>query len=153
MFSFRCWNTRSFRLKLNHFENCYFFPSTVRLTLNVILICAPHTRHFSGLLTTLCCCPFEQRDGFRVLASKFRNTIYLHKDETEEQKRQRMNSNERMKMMGSWGYKFEDFILKNSPLENEAQFKGLEKKCTYLLFNKALLTNVPCFTQQEARKV
>ena len=77
-----------------------------------------------GLLTTLCCCPFEQRDGFRVLATKFRKTIYLHKDETEEQKRQRQGANDRLKMMGSWGYKFEDFVLKNAPEEDNGNFSG-----------------------------
>ena len=45
---------------------------------------------FRGLLTQLMCTPYENREGWRVLAVRHRGTIYLHKDETEEAKRQRL---------------------------------------------------------------
>ena len=45
---------------------------------------------FRGLLTQLMCTPYENREGWRVLAVRHRGTIYLHKDETEDAKRQRM---------------------------------------------------------------
>ena len=36
------------------------------------------------------CTPYENREGWRVLAVRHRGTVYLHKDETEEAKRRRL---------------------------------------------------------------
>jgi len=77
-------------------------------SLNTDFVC------FRGLLTQLMCTPYENREGWRVLAVRHRGTIYLHKDETEEAKRQRLQASDRLKAMQSWGYKFEQCMMSDT---------------------------------------
>lgn len=77
-------------------------------TLNTDFVC------FRGLLTQLMCTPYENREGWRVLAVRHRGTVYLHKDETEGAKRQRLQASDRLKAMQSWGYKFEQYMMSDT---------------------------------------
>ena len=63
------------------------------------------------------CSPFEPREDWRVTAVKFRGTIYLHKEETREQRDQRERRTPRQRAMCSWGYKFEERMLGDTPSE------------------------------------
>lgn len=69
---------------------------------------------FRGLLTQLMCTPYENREGWIVCATRFRNTIYLCAYETPERKAQREGETEMQKTMCSWGYKFEQYMIDGS---------------------------------------
>lgn len=66
---------------------------------------------FRGLLRLLMCSPYERRDSWNILATKYKGTIYLCAKETEKQKEERNNRNDTMKRILSYGFKFEQFIL------------------------------------------
>ena len=70
---------------------------------------------FRGLLTNLMCSPYENREGWEFTAVKWKNTIYLRKEETSEQKNRRLNATKREKTMCSWGYKFEQLMMSDTP--------------------------------------
>lgn len=84
-------------------------PKTTLVGLNTDFVC------YRGLLTQLMCTPYENREGWKVLAVRYRGTVYLHKDETEEARGQRLSTTDRQKTMGSWGYKFEQYMLADTP--------------------------------------
>jgi len=64
---------------------------------------------FRGLLRDLMCAPY-QRDGFIILATRWRKTIYLCAIDTPEKIRENENRSESQKKMCSWGHKFEQFM-------------------------------------------
>lgn len=66
---------------------------------------------FRGLLRLIMCSPYEQRDPWIILATKYKGTIYLCAQETEKQIQDRMNLTEATKQIFSYGFKFEQFIL------------------------------------------
>lgn len=66
---------------------------------------------FRGLLRLLMCTPYEFRDGWIILATKYKGTIYLCAEETVKQKTDRANMSDDMKRILSYGFKFEQFIL------------------------------------------
>lgn len=66
---------------------------------------------FRGLLRLLMCTPYEYRDGWIILATKYKGTIYLCAEETVKQKTDRQNMSGDTKRILSYGFKFEQFIL------------------------------------------
>lgn len=72
---------------------------------------------FRGLLRLLMCTPYEFRDGWIILATKYKGTIYLCAEETAKQKTERENVSEEMKRIFSYGFKFEQFILTGNWVE------------------------------------
>lgn len=66
---------------------------------------------FRGLLRLLMCTPYEYRDSWIILATKFRQTIYLCAEETEKHKQERLNATEKTKQICSYGFKFEQYML------------------------------------------
>lgn len=78
-------------------------------SLNTDVVC------YRGLLTTIMCSPYEAREGWELLAVKWRGTLYLCQVETEQRKRQRLSETPRQKTMSSWGYKFEQFMVSPHP--------------------------------------
>lgn len=72
---------------------------------------------FRGLLRLLMCTPYEFRDGWIILATKFKGTIYLCAKETDKQKTERENVSDQMKRIFSYGFKFEQFILTGNWVE------------------------------------
>ena len=69
---------------------------------------------FRGLLTVLIYTPYENQEGWKILATKFQNTIYLW-----QMKELRENGNsfsrnprnaQRMQEMTMWGFKFEQYL-------------------------------------------
>lgn len=75
----------------------------------------PEFVSYRGLLSALWKTPFEEQDGWIICAAKFEGTIYLCAFDTEEAKKRKANETPREKMMCSWGYKFEQFTLTDTP--------------------------------------
>ncbi|XP_012264501.2 decapping and exoribonuclease protein-like [Athalia rosae] len=75
----------------------------------------PHFVCFRGLLTTICCTPFERQEGWIFSASKWRGTIYLNRFLTEEAQHAKNNYPESLLQFMAWGYKFEQYLLSESP--------------------------------------
>lgn len=76
-----------------------------RKSLNVDFVC------FRGLLRLVMCTPYENRDSWIILATKFNGTIYLCALETDEKKHERLNMTESTKKILSYGFKFEQYML------------------------------------------
>lgn len=66
---------------------------------------------FRGLLRMIMCSPYEQRDSWTILATKYKGSIYLCAEETEKQIQERMTMTSNMKRILSYGFKFEQYIL------------------------------------------
>lgn len=66
---------------------------------------------FRGLLRLLMCTPYEHRDPWIIRATKFKGTIYLCDEETEEHYETRQNESEYQKAIMSYGFKFEQYML------------------------------------------
>lgn len=73
---------------------------------------------FRGLLRMLMCTPYEEREPWIVLATKFRNTIYLCAEETPLKKAEKARRTERDYHFIRYGFKFESYILSNDPSKN-----------------------------------
>lgn len=66
---------------------------------------------YRGLLTTVMCSPYERREGWQVLAVKWKGTIYLRQVDTDAKRSAEANKTDRQKQMCSWGYKFEQYVV------------------------------------------
>ncbi|KAJ6638917.1 Decapping nuclease DXO like [Pseudolycoriella hygida] len=75
---------------------------------------------FRGLLRLIMCTPYEEKDAWIILATKYKGTIYLCARYTEKQIRDRQNQSETQKRIFSYGFKFEQFILTDKPSEKPA---------------------------------
>ncbi|KAK4301701.1 hypothetical protein Pmani_026172 [Petrolisthes manimaculis] len=71
---------------------------------------------FRGLLTELLCTPYENREGWIICATRFRDTVYLCAYETPEKQAQRQTETDMQKKMCSWGYKFEQYMIDGSDI-------------------------------------
>lgn len=83
-------------------------PNIRARSLDVDFVC------FRGLLRMIMCTPYENREPWIILATKFRGTIYLCALETESKKLDRLNATEDTKKILAFGYKFEQFMLTGS---------------------------------------
>ncbi|XP_048512941.1 decapping and exoribonuclease protein-like [Athalia rosae] len=95
----------------------------------------PHFICYRGLLTTICCSPFEKKEGWIICASKWRGTIYLNAFDTVEKQHYKKNiSEDELKFM-SWGYKFEQYLLTGSPGQipdtSQAVNEALQFNCIF----------------------
>lgn len=81
-------------------------------SLNTDFVC------FRGLMTCIMCTPYEYREGWIISAVKFRDTIYLLKEESAQQTAQRRNWDDKMKRILTWGYKFEQYMMTDKPNQN-----------------------------------
>ncbi|XP_031627997.1 decapping nuclease DXO homolog [Contarinia nasturtii] len=90
---------------------------------------------FRGLLRLIMCTPYEQRDSWIILATKYKGTIYLCAQETEKQAQEKRNQTEATKRIFSYGFKFEQFILTDDPRKkpstNEPVNEGEEFCCMF----------------------
>lgn len=99
--------------------NSYSFPCSL---FNVIFYFTPFFRletdfvSYRGLLTKLCCAPYEKRDGWIICAAKFRGTIYLCTFDTDAQKYRNAHMTKRDLQCSSWGFKFEQYLLSGKKL-------------------------------------
>ncbi|XP_076279190.1 decapping and exoribonuclease protein-like isoform X2 [Lasioglossum baleicum] len=72
---------------------------------------------YRGLLTTLFSTPYDT-EGWIVCASKFRGTIYLCGFDSDAKKLRISRETSYQKKCCSWGHKFEEYMLADSPFEN-----------------------------------
>ncbi|KAJ8678814.1 hypothetical protein QAD02_014601 [Eretmocerus hayati] len=70
---------------------------------------------FRGLLTRICSTPYNDQEDWIICAAKFQGTIYLCAFDTEEQKHKFANMSEKNLKFMSWGFKFEQFLLSETP--------------------------------------
>ncbi|XP_013166521.1 PREDICTED: decapping and exoribonuclease protein-like [Papilio xuthus] len=70
---------------------------------------------YRGLMTCIACTPYEKKEGWRLVAILFKGNIYLCKRDTEEKRIQKQNFTKEDQKFTSWGYKFEQYILSESP--------------------------------------
>ena len=67
---------------------------------------APEFVCFRGLLTKVMITPYENRESWKIVASKLHDTIYLWKIEEVVSK----GHNPRLDEMTLWGFKFEQYL-------------------------------------------
>ncbi|KAF2367409.1 RAI1-like [Trinorchestia longiramus] len=82
---------------------------------------------YRGLLRDLMCSPY-QKEGWIILATKFRRTIYLCGIDSVEKQLEKENETENQKRMCSWGYKFEQFMTDGAD-PNEGNDENKEYCC------------------------
>ena len=70
---------------------------------------------FRGLLRLLMSTPYEPKEAWIVLATKFKNTIYLCAEETQSKKVEKMKRTARDIKYCRYGFKFESYILSDHP--------------------------------------
>ena len=63
-----------------------------------------------GHLTKMLCTPYENREPWKMAATRFNDTIYISEVETEKAKRDRINQSPKHHEMCYWGYKFENYL-------------------------------------------
>ncbi|KPJ13616.1 Protein Dom3Z [Papilio machaon] len=66
-------------------------------------------------MTCIASTPYERKEGWRLFAILFKGNIYLCARETEEKQKKKQNFTEQEQKFTSWGYKFEQYILSESP--------------------------------------
>lgn len=71
---------------------------------------------FRGLLRLIMCTPYEQREAWIILATKYKGTIYLCAHDTEKKIHDRNNQSAAQKRIFSYGFKFEQYILTGKAL-------------------------------------
>lgn len=59
--------------------------------------------------------PYEPRESWTILATRFKGTIFLCNEETPREKERRMNRTERDKKFLRYGFKFERYIFSEDP--------------------------------------
>ena len=70
-----------------------------------------------GLLTTILVTPYDNQKEWLFSAIKFKGTLYLCELETEKNKSERENMDEKSKSFTYWGHKFESYITADLPNE------------------------------------
>ncbi|XP_055373133.1 decapping nuclease DXO homolog [Condylostylus longicornis] len=70
---------------------------------------------FRGLLRLLMCSPYDEREDWIIMATKYKGNIYLCQRETPRKISQRQNETESQKKILSYGFKFEQYIFTNDP--------------------------------------
>lgn len=78
----------------------------------------PEFVSWRGLLRLIMCTPYEYRQDWCIHVTRFKNTIYMIKRETEEEKMQRSQESDEQKRACAWGYKFEQYCLSESPFND-----------------------------------
>uniref|UniRef100_T1PA75 Decapping nuclease n=1 Tax=Musca domestica TaxID=7370 RepID=T1PA75_MUSDO len=78
---------------------------------------APEFVSYRGLLRLLMCTPYEHRNDWCIHVTRFKNTIYLVERETEQKRYERSQESQFVKNCCSWGFKFEQYCLSDSPFQ------------------------------------
>lgn len=76
---------------------------------------APDFVCFRGLLRLLMSTPYEEREPWIVLATKFKNTIYLCAEKTQSKKSEILRRTDRDTKFMRYGFKFESYVLSDHP--------------------------------------
>lgn len=124
---------------------------------------------FRGLLTVIMNTPYEEQEHWVILATKFKNTIFLCKQRTEEEKAMKRRLTERDKKFMRYGFKFEGFIFSDNPSspapgsskpvneseEFSAVFKTTieGKKILYAAETDGVISNNPIQSLEELKRI
>ncbi|XP_053967051.1 decapping nuclease DXO homolog [Anastrepha ludens] len=68
-----------------------------------------------GLLRLLMCTPYEYRSDWSIAVTRFNGTFYLWKRDTDQEKMQRAKESVQQRTFASYGFKFEQYCLSESP--------------------------------------
>ncbi|XP_017485355.1 PREDICTED: decapping nuclease DXO homolog [Rhagoletis zephyria] len=96
---------------------------TSQRSLNAEFVC------WRGLLRLLMSTPYEFRSDWSIVVTRFNGTFYLRKRDTEQEKFQRAQETEQQRVFASWGFKFEQYCLSESPFL-EPNDKGPVDECS-----------------------
>lgn len=124
---------------------------------------------FRGLLRALMSTPYEAKEPWIVLATKFKNTVYLCAEETQLKKAEKMRRTEKDIKFMRYGFKFENYILskhpsRSAPGNSQPIIEGEEfcamysseidgKKILYGAEMDGVETNAPCTNLETLRKL
>lgn len=130
---------------------------------------APDFVCFRGLLRMLMSTPYEEREPWIVLATKFKGTIYLCSEETQLKKSEKLRRTDRDKKFLRYGFKFESYILSDHPTKTPPgssepviepeEFSAMYsteidgKKILYGAEMDGVISKVPCKNLDDLRKV
>lgn len=96
---------------------------------------------FRGLLTTIGTTIYENKDDWLICATKFRSVIYLCAFDTEDHVHRRETATERDKQMSAWGYKFEQYLVTDTPNSQPNLSIPVNEKEEYCIVLKGRLNN------------
>lgn len=65
---------------------------------------------FRGLLTMLLTSPYESKENWTIIATRFQNTVYLWQMKNPEKFGWNNEHNPRLHEMSIWGFKFEQYL-------------------------------------------
>ncbi|CAN7982539.1 unnamed protein product [Ixodes pacificus] len=68
-----------------------------------------------GLLSTLACTPYRTRNDWLFSATRYKNTLYLCKFESESHRAWEAQNPQLAKQMDFWGHKFEQYMTSDRP--------------------------------------
>lgn len=69
---------------------------------------------FRGKLRMLMCTPYSFRDGWSLIATKWKGNIYLCEFQTEQERMKNQSQTEESLKICSYGFKFEQFVMSGS---------------------------------------
>ncbi|XP_061712220.1 decapping and exoribonuclease protein-like [Cydia pomonella] len=70
---------------------------------------------YRGLMTCVACTPYENKEPWKIVVMLFKGNIFLCARDTEEKIKRVSNMTQEEKKFTSWGYKFEQYILSDTP--------------------------------------
>ncbi|XP_063393127.1 decapping and exoribonuclease protein-like [Cydia fagiglandana] len=70
---------------------------------------------YRGLMTCVACTPYENKEPWKIVAMLFKGNIFLCARDTEEKIKRVNNMTPEEKKFTSWGYKFEQYMLSDTP--------------------------------------
>lgn len=80
---------------------------------DILFCCSQVSTNFvcwRGLLTKILCTPYENQEGWKIAAARFRNCIYLCEYDTQQKVEDKRFEEPRQKEMTYWGLKFEQYV-------------------------------------------
>jgi hypothetical protein len=95
-----------------------------------------------GLLTTLITTPYERQKDWMFSIILYKGTYYLCEIDTELNRLERTNRDEKNKAFTYWGFKFESYVTSNSPDSNHDEVLKLALGIVYKYAFKSLEFNL-----------
>ncbi|KFM75770.1 Protein Dom3Z, partial [Stegodyphus mimosarum] len=96
---------------------------------------------FRGLLTEICSTTYENKEDWLICATKYKSVIFLCAFDTEQDVQRREKMTERDKLMSSWGYKFEQYMVSDSQNTKPNTSIPVNEKEEYCIMLKGRLNN------------
>ncbi|KAI8377325.1 hypothetical protein BD560DRAFT_325731 [Blakeslea trispora] len=68
-----------------------------------------------GIMTKILCTPYSRREPWELRATRYKDSIYIEEQITEQKKQQENQATEKQKRMSYWGYRFETLCTISKP--------------------------------------